>query len=65
MVVQNDTNFDLVWYNDGLFMASFIITIVTMIIVFVMMLIHYFVWVPKYNGESNKNVEFVRSLWKN
>lgn len=48
-------------------MVSFIITILTIIIVVFMMLLHYFVWEPSYNRDlkDEKEVKFVRKQWKN
>jgi hypothetical protein len=48
-------------------MVSFIITIITMIIVLVLMLVHYFVWAPSYKRkkEDITNVSFKREEWFN
>jgi hypothetical protein len=60
--VRKDDTFDLVWYKSGLFMASAIITVLTIVIVIVMMLLHYFKWEPSYNRDLNdeKEIKFKR-----
>jgi len=42
--IRNDSNFDLVWYQDGLFLVSFIITLITIASVLVMLILHYAIW---------------------
>lgn len=59
--------FDLIWYESGLFMVSFVITIVTVVLVVALMVAHYFFWEPSYNRslDEEKDVKFVRSEWNN
>ncbi len=65
--VRNIDGYQLVWYEDGLFLVSFIITILTIVIIVVMMLLHYFVWEKSYNRElsQEEDVKFTRANWKN
>jgi hypothetical protein len=49
--VRKDEEFDLVWYESGLFMVSLFITLLTILIVLVMMCLHYFIWEPNYNRD--------------
>jgi len=52
--VRKTDGFDLLWYESGLFMVSFIITLLTIAIVVVMMVLHYWVWQPSYNKDINE-----------
>jgi len=65
--VRKTEGFDLIWYENGLFMVSFVITIVTVILVVALMILHYAIWEPSYNNnlDNEKDVKFVRSEWKN
>jgi hypothetical protein len=65
--VRKIDGFDLIWYESGLFMVSFIITCLTILIVSIMMVLHYFVWEPSYNKniDDEKDANFKREEWRN
>lgn len=66
--VRKIEGFDLIWYESGLFMVSFVITIITIILVVVLMIAHYFFWEPSYNrslDDESSDVKFDRKKWKN
>ena len=49
--VRNIQGFDLEWTQSGLFLVSMIITALTIVIVFVLMILHYCIWEPSYNRD--------------
>jgi hypothetical protein len=55
--VRKDEEFDLVWYESGLFMVSLFITLLTILIVLVMMFLHYFIWEPSYNRDLSEEID--------
>ena len=55
--IRKVSGYDLIWYENGLYIVSFIITIATIIIVFGLMILHYCVWEPAYNKTLDEETE--------
>lgn len=46
--IRGVSNYNLIWYNDGLFLVSFILTIITMLVITGLTVLYYFKWLPSY-----------------